>query len=77
MEELVIGSNLSWMDGFPSVHEPPANYVASKKGRKIPTKEQSARRERRPDSQRSLLRMPFSDTLAGKLWFQKARSASL
>lgn len=28
MEELVIGRDLSWMDGFPSVHEPKAEYVA-------------------------------------------------
>ncbi len=27
MEELVIGKNLSWMDGFPAVHEPEAEYV--------------------------------------------------
>jgi DNA adenine methylase len=26
MEELVIGGDLSWMDGFPSVHEPVAKY---------------------------------------------------
>lgn len=26
MEELVIGKDLSWMDGFPSVHEPVAEY---------------------------------------------------
>jgi DNA adenine methylase len=26
MEELVIGKNLSWMDGFPAVHEPKAEY---------------------------------------------------
>jgi DNA adenine methylase len=30
MEELVIGNNLSWMDAFPSVHEPEAVYVARK-----------------------------------------------
>ena len=28
MEELVIGKDLSWMDRFPSVHEPKAKYVA-------------------------------------------------
>jgi len=27
MEELVIGRDLTWMDGFPAVHEPPALYV--------------------------------------------------
>jgi DNA adenine methylase len=26
MEELVIGKDLSWMDGFPAVHEPKAEY---------------------------------------------------
>jgi DNA adenine methylase len=26
MEELVIGKNLSWMDGFPAVHEPEVEY---------------------------------------------------
>jgi len=31
MEELVIGANLSWMDEFPAVHEPVAEYT----GRKI------------------------------------------
>lgn len=40
MEELVIGRDLSWMDGFPSVHEPKANYrklikTRLKKGQKI------------------------------------------
>ena len=28
MEELVIGKDLSWMDGFPAVHEPQAEYAA-------------------------------------------------
>jgi DNA adenine methylase len=28
MAELVIGRDLSWMDGFPAVHEPKAEYVA-------------------------------------------------
>lgn len=28
MEELVIGKDLRWMDGFPAVHEPPAVFVA-------------------------------------------------
>jgi hypothetical protein len=26
--DLVIGRDLSWMDGFPAVHEPKAEYVA-------------------------------------------------
>jgi len=28
MEELVIGKDLSWMDRYPSVHEPLAEYQA-------------------------------------------------
>jgi DNA adenine methylase len=31
MEELVIGRDLTWMDRFPSVHEPHVEYVAPKK----------------------------------------------
>jgi DNA adenine methylase len=38
MEELVIGKNLSWMDGFPSVHEPEVEYVVKKKKGKTPTR---------------------------------------
>ena len=30
MEELVIGKDLSWMDSFPAVHEPEAEYVIGK-----------------------------------------------
>lgn len=30
MEELVIGKDLSWMDGFPAVHEPVAEYKVRK-----------------------------------------------
>ncbi|MFA5353882.1 MAG: DNA adenine methylase [Thermodesulfovibrionales bacterium] len=30
MEELVIGRDLAWMDGFPAVHEPGAEYTARK-----------------------------------------------
>lgn len=33
MKELVIGRDLSWMDGFPSVHEPEAKYIARKEKR--------------------------------------------
>ncbi len=43
MEELVIGKNLSWMDGFPSVHEPPADYIPSKK--KPPRKKSKRQRK--------------------------------
>lgn len=34
MEELVIGKNLSWMDRFPSVHEPQGEYLVRKKKKK-------------------------------------------
>jgi len=34
MEELVIGKDLSWMDGFPAVHEPEVEYVVQKKKKK-------------------------------------------
>ena len=30
MEELVIGKDLTWMDGFPAVHEPEAEYEVQK-----------------------------------------------
>jgi len=49
MEELVIGKNLSWMDGFfPAVHEPEAEYVI-KKTRKKPLN----KRVRRTNSSRA------------------------
>jgi len=35
MEELVIGKDLSWMDGFPAVHEPEVEYVVQKKKRRL------------------------------------------
>lgn len=38
MEELVVGRDLSWMDRFPSVHEPKVEYVVEKRKRKIPVK---------------------------------------
>lgn len=34
MEELVIGRDLSWMDRFPAVHEPEAEYVVRKMKKK-------------------------------------------
>jgi DNA adenine methylase len=34
MEELVIGKDLSWMDAFPAVHEPQAEYTARPKKRR-------------------------------------------
>jgi DNA adenine methylase len=33
MEELVIGKDLTWMDGYPSVHEPHEAYVVQKKAK--------------------------------------------
>lgn len=38
MEELVIGKQLSWMDRFPAVHEPEAEYVVRKTKKKRPNK---------------------------------------
>ncbi len=34
MEELVIGKDLSWMDSFPAVHEPEAEYIIRKTKKK-------------------------------------------
>jgi DNA adenine methylase len=36
MEELVIGKNLSWMDRYPSVHEPLAEYKVDDKKNEVP-----------------------------------------
>lgn len=36
IEELVIGRNLSWMDSFPAVHEPKADYSVRKTKKKRP-----------------------------------------
>jgi DNA adenine methylase len=38
IEELVIGKDLSWMDGFPAVHEPEVGYTVEKKKRRRPSK---------------------------------------
>lgn len=46
MEELVIGKNLSWMDAYPSVHEPKAAYE-SKKAKRRPCARKSAQTSRR------------------------------
>ena len=35
MEELVIGKDLSWMDGFPAVHEPLERYKVRKKSKSV------------------------------------------
>ena len=37
MEELVIGKDLSWMDRYPVVHEPPADYKVEYRKKKVPT----------------------------------------
>ena len=38
MEELVIGKNLTWMDRYPTVHDPMAKYKATNIRKKVPTK---------------------------------------
>jgi DNA adenine methylase len=38
MEELVIGRDLTWMDGYPSVHEPAAEYKVADKRKKVSTR---------------------------------------
>ncbi len=38
MEELVIGKNLSWMDRFPAVHEPQAEYGGTRRKNKLAKK---------------------------------------
>jgi hypothetical protein len=44
-EELVVGKDLSWMDSFPAVHEPEAEYVTRNRKKKRPHKK--ANRQRR------------------------------
>jgi DNA adenine methylase len=43
MEELVISKNLSWMDGFPAVHEPEVKYAVKKRKKDVPTNAPSGR----------------------------------
>mgnify|MGYP001135106570 CR=1 FL=1 len=38
LEELVISKDLSWMDGFPAVHEPEVEYLVRNKKNKRPNK---------------------------------------
>lgn len=45
MEELVIGKNLSWMDRYPSVHEPLAEYKVVGKKMEVPTTVSSGRKK--------------------------------
>lgn len=47
MEELVIGKNLSWMDRYPSVHEPLAEYKVDGKKSEVPTRASSGRKKLR------------------------------
>ncbi len=44
MEELVIGRDLSWMDGFPEVHEPKGNYSVAKTKKRPPNKDVGRKR---------------------------------
>ncbi len=44
MEELVVGKDLSWMDSFPAVHEPEAEYVTRDRKKKRPHKKQNRQR---------------------------------
>jgi DNA adenine methylase len=39
MEELVIGKDLTWMDSYPTVHEPVAEYKATNIRKKVPTRD--------------------------------------
>lgn len=47
IEELVIGKNLSWMDRFPAVHEPEAEYVGRKTSKKRPKRVKRIQRKKR------------------------------
>jgi hypothetical protein len=44
IEELAVGKDLSWMDSFPAVHEPEAEYVARNRKKKRSRKKQSRQR---------------------------------
>ncbi len=43
-EELVVGKDLSWMDRFPAVHEPEAEYVSRNRKKKRPHKKENRQR---------------------------------
>jgi len=43
-EALVVGKDLSWMDSFPAVHEPEAEYVTRSKKKKRPRKKKDRQR---------------------------------
>jgi len=38
MEELVIAKDLSWMDAYPTVHEPKSEYISSKIKKDVPSR---------------------------------------
>jgi hypothetical protein len=40
MEELVVGKDLSWMDSFPAVHDPEAEYLTRNRKKKRPSKKE-------------------------------------
>jgi len=42
MEELVVGRDLSWMDSFPAVHEPEAEYRTRNRKKKYPHKKKKS-----------------------------------
>ena len=46
MEELVVGKDLSWMDRFPAVHEPEAEYLTRNRKNKRPHKKENRQRRR-------------------------------
>jgi DNA adenine methylase len=52
MEELVIGRDLSWMDHFPAVHEPIAEYEGKVNGIRTPTARKSTTARYRPTKHR-------------------------
>lgn len=52
MEELVIGKELSWMDQYPAVHEPQAEYKTKKISKSISTHTQRPHRRRAADVKR-------------------------
>ncbi|MBS1257290.1 MAG: hypothetical protein MAG551_00332 [Candidatus Scalindua arabica] len=47
MEELVIGKDLSWMDRYPKVHEPLAEYKVDSKEKEVPTNRYSRHKKPR------------------------------
>ncbi len=43
-EELVVGKDLLWMDSFPAVHEPEAEYVTQNRRKKRPHNKENRQR---------------------------------